>query len=60
MIGDLNETTKQIERVPLGHSKVDILFEALEREWAASVSKPTVNLHLFHDMWEDYELPNHD
>ncbi len=50
MIGDLNETTKQIERVPLGHSKVDILFEALEREWAASVSKPTANLHLFHDV----------
>jgi len=46
MISDLNETIKQIERVPQGRSKVDILFEALEREWAASVSKPTGNLHL--------------
>jgi hypothetical protein len=46
MINDLNEMLKQIERVPLGRSEVDILFGALEREWAASVSKLTVNLHL--------------
>jgi len=55
----LNEAIKQIERVPLGHSKVDILFEALERRWDASASKAIENSHLIM-IRGDYELPNHD
>jgi hypothetical protein len=50
MVSDLNETIKDMETPPLGRSKVDILFEALEREWAAAVTKPTADLYLLHDM----------
>jgi hypothetical protein len=51
MISDPNEAIKQLERAPLGRSKVDTGFEALDREWSTSVSKSAVNLYL-HDIGE--------
>lgn len=57
MINDLDESIKQllIKKVPLKPSEVDISFQIPNREWTASVSKPTVNLYLY-DIRENYEL----
>lgn len=60
MISDVDETLKQllIKKVPLDPAEVEINFEASDREWAASVSKLTVNLYLC-DMCENYGLHNY-
>lgn len=57
MITDLDETLKQllIKEVPLDPAEVDISFEAPDREWSASISKPTVNLYLY-DIKENHQL----
>ena len=57
MINDLDESIKQllIKKVPLKPSEVDISFQIPNREWTASVSKPTVNLYLY-DIRENCEL----
>jgi hypothetical protein len=57
MISDLDETLKQllIKKVPLEPAEVYISFEAPDREWAASISKPTVNLYLY-DIRENHQL----
>jgi hypothetical protein len=61
MINDLDETLKQLlmKKVPLEPSEVDISFEAPDREWAASISKPTVSLYLY-DIRENHELRNYE
>jgi hypothetical protein len=61
MINELDETIKQllIQKVPLEPSEVDIVFEAPDREWAASISKPTVNFYLY-DIRENHELRNYE
>lgn len=57
MISDLDETIKKllITKGPFEPSQVDIKFEAPDREWSASISKPTVNIYLY-DIRENHEL----
>ena len=57
MITDLNETIKQllIKKGAFDPAEVDISFETPDREWAASISKPTVNAYLY-DVRENHEL----
>ena len=57
MITDLNETIKQIlvKKGAFDPAEVDIRFETPKREWAASISKPTINLYLY-DIRENHEL----
>jgi len=61
MINELDETLRQllIKRVPLKPSEVDVSFEIPNREWTASISKPTVNLYLY-DIRENHELRTYD
>jgi hypothetical protein len=60
MFADLDETIKQllIQRGGLDSGEIDISFDMPTREWAAGISKPTVNLYLF-DIRENLELKNH-
>ena len=57
MINDLDETIKQllIKRGALDPAEIDINFETPDREWSASISKPTVNIYLY-DMRENHQL----
>ena len=57
MISELDETIKQllVKQVPLEPSEVNVSFEIPNREWATSISKPTVNLYLY-DIRENHEL----
>jgi len=61
MITDLDETIKQllIKKGELNTSEVDIAFDVPDREWSASVSKPTVNLYLY-DIRENLSLRGTD
>ena len=56
MISDLDESIKQllIKKGQLG-SEVDITYETPDREWSASLSKPTINLYLY-DIRENLDL----
>jgi hypothetical protein len=57
MITDLDETIKQllIKKGLLDSAEVDIKFEMPNREWSASISKPTVNIYLY-DIRENHKL----
>ncbi len=57
MITELDETLKQllIKRAGLEPSEVEITFEVPNREWSASISKPTINLYLY-DIRENHNL----
>jgi hypothetical protein len=59
MLPDLDETRKQfpIKKAPLEPAEVDISFEAPDRMWAASISKP-MNLYLY-DMSENHTLQSY-
>ena len=59
MFADLDESIRQllIQRGNLDSGEVDIAFDLPSREWAAGVSKPTVNLYLY-DIRECYDLKN--
>ena len=59
MIADLDESIRQllIQRGNLNSGEVDIAFDLPSREWAAGVSKPTVNLYLY-DIRESHDLKN--
>jgi len=61
VINDLDESIKQlvIKKGALNSTEVNISFEAPDREWAASQSKPTVNLYLY-DIRENHELRSYD
>jgi len=61
MITDLDETIKKIlvEKGKLDSGEVDISFETPDREWSASISKPTVNLYLY-DIRENHEFRGHE
>lgn len=61
MINDLDETLRQllVQKVPLDLAEVGISFEAPNREWAASQSRPIVNLYLY-DIRENHELRAYD
>ena len=57
MFADLDETLRQllIQRGNLDSGEVDIAFDATTRDWAAGISKPTVNLYLY-SIQENLEL----
>lgn len=61
MINDLDETLKKllIKKGGLNPAEIDISFEMPDREWSASISKPTVNLYLY-DIHENRELRNNE
>ena len=57
MISELDESIKKliITKGELAPSQIDIEFEAPDREWSASISKPTVNIYLY-DIRENHQL----
>ena len=57
MISDLDETIKQllIKKGALDPAEVDVSFDTPDREWSASISKPTINFYLY-DIRENHEL----
>ncbi len=57
MITSLDDTIKKLltEKGQLESSQVDIRFETPDREWSASLSRPTVNVYLY-DIRENHEL----
>jgi hypothetical protein len=57
MFNDLDDSIKQllITRVPLDSAEVGMSFEVPNREWAASQTKPSVNIYLY-DIRENHEL----
>ena len=59
MFADLDESLRQllIQRGNLNSGEIDIAFEQPTRDWAAGISKPTVNLYLY-DIRECKELAN--
>ncbi|MDO8673623.1 MAG: Pvc16 family protein [Dehalococcoidia bacterium] len=61
MISNLDETLKQllVQRMPLDPAEVDVAFELPERQWAAGLTKPTLNLYLY-DIRENQDLREND
>lgn len=61
MIKDLDESIKQllIKKGALNSSEVNISFEAPNRDWAASQSKPAINIYLY-DIHENHELRSYE
>jgi hypothetical protein len=57
MFADLDESIRQllVQRGGVNPAEVDIAFDTPDREWAAGVSKPTVNVYLY-DIRENLEL----
>lgn len=57
MISDLDESIKQllIKKGEFDPAEVDISFETPDREWTASISKPTVSIYLY-DIRENHQL----
>lgn len=57
MISELDEAIKKliITKGELDPSQIEIEFDAPDREWSASVSKPTVNIYLY-DIRENFQL----
>ena len=57
MINDLDETIKQllIIKGALEPAEIDVSFDAPDREWSASVNKPTINIYLY-DIRENHQL----
>jgi hypothetical protein len=57
MLNDLDETIKYllIDHIPLDPGEVDVSFDVPDREWSASISKPTLNYYLY-DIRENLDL----
>ena len=57
MISELDDTIKQllVKKGAFDPAEVDISFETPDREWAASISKPTVSVYLY-DVRENHQL----
>lgn len=57
MISDLDESIRQflIKEGNFSPSAIDISFEIPNREWSASISRPTINCYLF-DLHENLKL----
>jgi hypothetical protein len=57
MINDLDKTIKQLllKKGEFESLKVEITFEAPDHEWAATLSKPTINVYLY-DIRENHRL----
>ncbi|MBE0480414.1 MAG: DUF4255 domain-containing protein [Dehalococcoidia bacterium] len=61
MISDLDETIRQLllKTGKLDPAEVDISFDMPDRQWSASISKPTVNVYLY-DIHENRELRDNE
>jgi hypothetical protein len=61
MINDLDEAIKKllITQGVFQPSQVDIKFDLPDREWSASISKPTINLYCY-DVRENLKLRSYD
>ncbi len=57
MLNNLDETIKQllVKKGALDNRAIDISFEMPDREWSASLSKPTINIFLY-DIRENHRL----
>lgn len=57
MISGVDETIKQllIKKGAFDPADIDISFEAPDREWASSISKPTINIYMY-DIRENHKL----
>jgi len=57
MISDLDETIRQLltKKGALDPAEVDITFKTPDREWSASISKPTINAYHY-DIRENHQL----
>jgi hypothetical protein len=57
MINDVNESIKQLltKKGQIDSGVIDIAFETPDREWSASISKPTINIYLY-DIRENHRL----
>lgn len=57
MIHDVDDTLKEllVQKAPIDPSVIDIRFERPDQEWAAGVTRPTINL-FFYDLRENHEL----
>jgi hypothetical protein len=57
VIHDVDDTLKEllVQKVPIDTALIDIRFEMPNREWSATVTKPTINLYLY-DVRENHEL----
>ncbi|MCI0441147.1 MAG: DUF4255 domain-containing protein, partial [Chloroflexi bacterium] len=57
MFADVDESIRRllVERGNLNSGEIDISFDMPTREWAAGISRPTVNLYLY-DVRENLEL----
>ena len=57
MFADVDESIRRllVERGNLNSGEIDVSFDMPTREWAASISKPTVNAYLY-DIRENQEL----
>ena len=60
MIADLDKTLEQllIAELPAPNGEIDIKFELPNREWAAKLSRPTINFFLY-DVRENANLRLH-
>ena len=61
MINDVDEAIKQllIKEKAIDPADVDISFDAPDKEWSSSISKPTVNVYLY-DFRENHQLRSFD
>jgi hypothetical protein len=61
MINDLDETLKAllVQKVPIDLGTIDIKFDMPTKEWASSITRPTINLFLY-DIRENKELRSNE
>lgn len=61
MIQDLDDTIKELllQKAGIDPAAIDISFEMPGKEWAAGISKPTINAFLY-DLRENHELRSND
>ena len=57
MIDDLDEALRDllVRELPIRNNEVDITFDQPKRDWAARLSRPTLNLYLY-DLRENLKL----
>jgi hypothetical protein len=61
VIQDVDDTLREllVQKVPVDTTAVDIKFEMPNKDWSATVTKPTVNLFLY-DVRENRELRSNE
>jgi hypothetical protein len=61
VIQDVDDTLKEllVVKVPISLSDIDIKFDMPNKDWSATVTKPTINLFLY-DVRENHELRGSD